>query len=64
MIIFLLLLFNQASAQPPNRPCANPPCKGGQGNGNGAGVPIDQGVLGLLIVGAAFGARKIYLNEK
>jgi len=71
--IFLFLTFSCLSiisyAQPP---CPVPPCNGGNGNGNGGGggngngngncpacIPIDQGVLALLIVGAIYGAKVI-----
>ena len=49
-------------SQPPNPGgCDNPPCQGGNGNGNGGGcfpppcVPIDNGIILLLAAGTLLG---------
>jgi hypothetical protein len=51
-------------ADPPETP--NPPNPGGSpvGNGDPVGAPLDGGLSFLLILGGAYGARKIYSIKK
>jgi hypothetical protein len=44
-------------AQDPPPPPSN---HGGSGNVPGGGAPIDGGLTFLLVMGAAYGARKVY----
>jgi hypothetical protein len=57
--ILMLALSSRADGPPP------PPPGGGHGGGGnqppGGGAPIDGGLSILLIAGAVYGARKVYI---
>ena len=69
LIVFLAISI-AVNCQPPNnpnRPCDTPPCKGGNGGGNGCFpppcVPIDNGIVFLLVAGTMLGAKR-YTDSK
>ena len=58
-LVVVPVLF--ALADPPGPP---PPGGNPSGTGNQVGAPIDGGLLILLMMGAAYGTRKIYNLRK
>lgn len=62
MILSLPLIFN---AQPPSPPHPNGGNDPGSGNSTvGGGAPIDGGLTFMLVLGLAYGSRKIYRLKK
>jgi len=57
-LLFILFFGLSAMGQPP------PPGHGQQGDGDPKGVPIGSGVGLLLLMGAAYGAKKVYDARK
>jgi len=66
LVLFLLLgsaTINNVLAEDPAPP--PPPGEhGASGNKPGNGAPIDGGLSSLLVLGAAYGAKKIYAVKK
>ena len=54
LICFFVFYGLMASGQPP------PPDRGGSGDQSAKGVYIEDGFILMLVLGAAFGAKKIY----
>jgi len=67
LILFLLLgsaTINNVLADDPTAPPSPPGAHGSSGNEPGNGAPIDGGLSILLVLGAAYGAKKIYAVRK
>jgi len=62
VIFFLAMLPVLSNAQPPNPGDGggNPDPTGGGGIPAGGGAPIDGGLSILMLLGAAYGATKVY----
>jgi len=67
-LICLLLLgsatINNVLADDPTAPPPPPGAHGASGDQPGNGAPIDGGLSVLLVLGAAYGAKKIYTVRK
>ena len=62
IISFLIIPAVSSFADAPDAPPAPDP--GGTGGGTPVGGPIDGGMTILLVLGAVYGAKKIYTNAK
>ncbi|MBU2554768.1 MAG: hypothetical protein KKF98_09950 [Bacteroidetes bacterium] len=61
LITVLITGSQQLISQPPPPP---PPGHGGDGNQNAGNAPIDGGLGILLVLGAAYGGKRLYDRRK
>jgi len=59
IMIFTLLTSNQTIADPPGMPDNH----GTNGDVPGGGAPIDGGVVFLILLGATYAGKKVYLKN-
>ena len=57
-----MFMFNATADEPLDNP--PPPPGGGHGTGGNQGAPIDGGLGILLVLGAGYGAKKLYKARK
>ncbi len=60
VFVSLIMLAQVTFADPP----APPPGHGSSGDGQPVGAPIDGGLSILLVMGAAYGGKKLYQARK
>ncbi|MEI7724644.1 MAG: signal peptidase [Bacteroidota bacterium] len=58
-----MFIFNGMADEPLDNP-PPPPGGGHGGGGNSQGAPIDGGLSILLVLGAGYGAKKLYKSRK
>jgi hypothetical protein len=58
-----MFIFNTMADEPLDSP-PPPPGGGHGGGGNSQGAPIDGGLGILLVLGAGYGAKKLYKNRQ
>jgi len=61
LLTVLITGSQQLISQPPPPP---PPGHGGDGNQNAGNAPIDGGLGILLVLGAAYGSKRLYDRRK